>query len=62
MLNRQANVSNNRTENSNDNDAVEDALTWAKHNIPTSIVDQALEALDNEDEIVNTKLERSKMQ
>jgi hypothetical protein len=58
FLNREANVSGN----SNGNGAVEDALTWVEDNIPTSIADQALQALDSEDEIVNTKLERSKMQ
>jgi hypothetical protein len=58
FLNREANISGN----SNGNGAVEDALTWVEDNIPTSIADQALQALDSEDEIVNTKLERSKMQ
>lgn len=58
--NREANVSGGGTANSNG--AVEDALTWVEDNIPTSIADQALQALDSEDEIVNTKLERSKMQ
>jgi len=42
--------------------AIDDELTWVEDNIPTSIADQALQALDSEDEIVNTKLERSKMQ
>ena len=56
LLNREANVSGSG------NGAVEDALTWVEDNIPTSIADQALQALDSEDEIVNTKLERSKMQ
>ncbi|CAF0797716.1 unnamed protein product [Didymodactylos carnosus] len=41
---------------------IDDELTWVEDNIPTSIADQALQALDSEDEIVNTKLERSKMQ
>jgi hypothetical protein len=62
FLNREANVSNNGAENGNGNGAVEDALTWVEDNIPTSIADQALQALDSEDEIVNTKLQRSKMQ
>jgi len=62
FLNREANVSGNGTGNSNGNGAVEDALTWVEDNIPTSIADQALQALDSEDELVNTKLERSKMQ
>ncbi len=57
-LNREANVSGN----GNGNDAVDDALSWVEDNIPTSIADQALQALDSEDEIVNVKLERSKMQ
>jgi len=57
-LNREANISGN----GNENDAVEDALSWVEDNIPTSIADQALQALDSEDEIVNVKLERSKMQ
>ncbi len=57
-LNREANISGN----GNENDAVEDALSWVEDNIPTSIADQALQALDSEDEVVNTKLERSKMQ
>ena len=60
LANREANVSGGGTANSNG--AVEDALTWVEDNIPTSIADQALQALDSEDEIVNTKLERSKMQ
>jgi len=55
-LDRDANVS------ASGNGAVEDALTWVEDNIPSSIADQALQALDSEDEIVNTKLERSKMQ
>ncbi|CAF3927023.1 unnamed protein product [Adineta steineri] len=58
FLNREANVSGGATGQG----AVEDALTWVEDNIPTSIADQALQALDSEDEIVNTKLERSKMQ
>jgi hypothetical protein len=58
FLNREANVSGNGIGNSN----MEDALTWVEDNIPTSIADQALQALDSGDEIVNTKLERSKMQ
>lgn len=58
LLNREANVSGSATGNG----AVEDALAWVEDNIPTSIADQALQALDSEDEIVNTKLERSKMQ
>jgi hypothetical protein len=62
LLNREANVSGSAADNSNTNGAVEDALTWVEDNIPTSIADQALQALDSEDEIVNTKLERSKMQ
>ncbi|CAF1236747.1 unnamed protein product [Rotaria sordida] len=61
-LNREANVSGSGVGGSNGNDVVEDALTWVEDNIPTSIADQALQALDSEDEIVNTKLERSKMQ
>ncbi|CAF3332897.1 unnamed protein product [Rotaria socialis] len=61
-MNREANVSSSGAAGSNGNDAIEDALTWAEDNIPTSIADQALQALDSEDEIVNTKLERSKMQ
>jgi hypothetical protein len=62
FLNREANVSNSGAGGANGNGAVEDALTWVEDNIPTSIADQALQALDSEDEIVNTKLERSKMQ
>jgi hypothetical protein len=58
FLNREANVSGSGTVNG----TVEDALTWVEDNIPTSIADQALQALDSEDEVVNTKLERSKMQ
>ncbi len=54
-MNREANVGGSGFGNSSNNGAVED-------NIPTSIADQALQALDSEDEIVNTKLERSKMQ
>ncbi len=59
FLNREANVSST---GGNNNGAVEDALSWVEDNIPTSMADQALQALDSEDEIVNTKLERSKMQ
>lgn len=61
-LNREANVSGGGVGSSNVNDAIEDTLTWVEDNIPTSIADQALQALDSEEEIVNTKLERSKMQ
>ena len=60
FLNRESNVAGGATGNSNG--AVEDALNWVEDNIPTSIADQALQALDSEDEIVNTTLERSKMQ
>jgi hypothetical protein len=62
LLNREANVSNSGADGANGNGGVEDALTWVENNIPTSLADQALQALDSEDEIVNTKLERSKMQ
>jgi hypothetical protein len=58
FLNREANIAGSSTGNG----TVEDALSWVEDNIPTSIADQALQALDSEDEIVNTKLERSKMQ
>lgn len=60
FLNREANISGGATASSNG--AFEDALTFVENNIPTSIADQALQAMDSEDEIVNTKLERSKMQ
>lgn len=50
-----------KTKNQQEN--IEDALTWVEDNIPTSIADQALQVLDADDEdIVNTKLQRSKMQ
>jgi hypothetical protein len=63
ILNREANVSaSGGAANSSNNGGVEDALAWVEDNIPTSIADQALQALDSEDEVVNTKLERSKMQ
>ncbi len=62
FLNREANVSPGGAASSSNNGAVEDALAWVEDNIPTSIADQALQALDSEDEVVNTKLERSKMQ
>ena len=55
-LNREANVS------TSGNGTAEDALTWVEDNIPTSIADQTLQAFDDDDEIGNTKLERSKMQ
>ena len=55
--NREANVSG-----SANNGSVEDALTWVEENIPTTIADQALQALDSDEEVINTKLERSKMQ
>lgn len=58
--NRESNfTSGNNPTGSN---SVEDTLNWVENNIPTSIADQALQALDSEDELVNTKLERSKMQ
>lgn len=60
FLNREANVSGSG--NGTSNGAFEDALTFVENNIPTTIADQALQAMDSEDEIVNTKLERSKMQ
>jgi len=62
FLNREANVSGSGNAGSNNNGAVEEALTWVEDNIPTSIADQALQALDSEEEVINTKLERSKMQ
>ena len=62
FLAREANVSNAGNDNRTTNGAVEDALNWVETNIPTSLADQALQALDSEDEIVNTKLERTKMQ
>ncbi|CAF0768134.1 unnamed protein product [Rotaria sp. Silwood1] len=62
FLNREANVSGSGFGGSSGNGTVEDALSWVEDNIPTSIADQALQALDSEDEIINTKLERSKMQ
>ncbi len=62
FLNREANVSGSANADANTNGTVEDTLTWVENNIPTSLADQALQALDSEDEIVNTKLERSKMQ
>jgi hypothetical protein len=62
FFNREANVSGSGMGGSSGNGTVEDALNWVEDNIPTSIADQALQALDSEDEIVNTKLERSKMQ
>ncbi|CAF0799800.1 unnamed protein product [Didymodactylos carnosus] len=48
--------------NAQESNTIDDKLAWVENNIPTSIADQALQALDSEDEIVNTKLERSKMQ
>ncbi|CAF2790575.1 unnamed protein product [Rotaria sp. Silwood2] len=62
FLNREANVSGSGVGGSSGNGTVEDALSWVEDNIPTSMADQALHALDSEDEIINTKLERSKMQ
>ncbi|CAF0827553.1 unnamed protein product [Rotaria sordida] len=62
FLNREANVSGSGVGGSSGNGTVEDALSWVEDNIPTSIADQALQALDSEDEIINAKLERSKMQ
>ena len=47
----------------NQQENLEDALTWVEDNIPTSIADHALQVLDDDEEdIVNTKLQRSKMQ
>lgn len=60
FLNRESN--NSSSGNPTGNNGVDDTLNWVEDNIPTSIADQALQALDSEDEIVNTKLERSKMQ
>ncbi|CAF1569779.1 unnamed protein product [Rotaria magnacalcarata] len=62
FLNREANVSGGGVGGSSGTNTVEDALSWVENNIPTSIADQALQALDSEEEIVNAKLERSKMQ
>lgn len=59
FLSREANVTG---ADGSTNGTVEDALNWVETNIPTSLADQALKAFDSEDEIVNTKLERSKMQ
>jgi len=59
FLSRESNVT---SADGSTNGTVEDALNWVETNIPTSLADQALQALDSEDEIVNTKLERSKMQ
>jgi hypothetical protein len=50
------------------NGTVEDALVWVENNLPTSLADQALQTLTNDgdgnvnDAIVDTRLERSKMQ
>lgn len=41
---------------------IEDALAWVEDHIPTSIADQALQVLDDGEEIVNTQLQLSKMQ
>ena len=60
--NEEANVSSSHAGDPNGADTVEDALTWVEHNIPTTIADRALQVLDSEDEIINTKLERSKIQ
>lgn len=62
FLSREANVSGSGGGGTDGNGSVEDALTWVENNIPTSIADQALQALDSEDELANTRLERSKMQ
>ena len=48
--------------NSPENGTVEDALTWVENNLPTSFADQALQALEQDDEIVDATLARSKMQ
>ena len=61
-LNRDGNVANSGLAGPSGSGTVEDALTWVEDNIPTAIADQALQALDSEDEIVQTRLERSKMQ
>ncbi len=60
--NREDNVSGGGAAGSGTADAVEDTLQWVENNIPTTIADQALQVLDSDDEVVNTKLERSKMQ
>ena len=44
------------------NDNADEALDWIETNIPTSLADQAMKAFDSEEEMVNTRLERSKMQ
>ena len=61
-LNRDGYAANSGLAGPSGSGTVEDALTWVEDNIPTAIADQALQALDSEDEIVQTRLERSKMQ
>ncbi|CAF4885229.1 unnamed protein product, partial [Rotaria socialis] len=51
FLNREANVSGGGVGGSSGTNTVEDALSWVENNIPTSIADQALQALDSEEEI-----------
>lgn len=40
----------------------EDDLRWVEENIPESMADVTLPALDSDEEIINTKFEVSKMQ
>ncbi|CAG5132052.1 unnamed protein product, partial [Candidula unifasciata] len=43
-------------------DKGEDDLKWVEDNIPTSLADRVLPALDSDEEIMNTKFEVSKME
>ncbi|KAK3769533.1 hypothetical protein RRG08_044728 [Elysia crispata] len=45
-----------------DEQKAEDDLKWVEENIPSSIVDKVLPALDSDEEIMNTKFETSKME
>ena len=45
FLNREANVSNNGANGTNNEGGVEEALTWVENNIPTSLADQAFTSI-----------------
>ncbi|GFN84236.1 transmembrane protein 87a [Plakobranchus ocellatus] len=45
-----------------DEEKADDDLKWVDENIPSSLVDKVLPALDSDEEIMNTKFEASKME
>lgn len=59
---KKATPNSSNRENNSTNGNVDETLDWIETNIPTSLADQAMKAFDSEEEMVNTRLERSKMQ